>query len=63
MAKKLCVCGCGRKLTPGKTGRNFATAACVVRVMMQDETFTEMVGRENLDLALKAAEEADGHED
>ncbi|MBZ0292494.1 MAG: hypothetical protein K8L99_07985 [Anaerolineae bacterium] len=57
MAK--CVCGCGRKLRPGKTGKNFATPACVLRVMQSAPELLKALGEENYRIAIEALEKRD----
>lgn len=54
-----CVCGCGRPLVPGKTGQNFATPACVVRVMAADPRLRAQFGEDALQLAIQLLESKD----
>jgi uncharacterized ferredoxin-like protein len=59
MPYQKCACGCGRLLEPGKTGRNFASPACVLRVMQNDKRLVEALGddaKEAFALALAWAE-------
>ncbi len=54
--KSVCICGCGRSLKEGMTGRNFATPACVLRVMLADKRFSETVGAEHIQTAIDILE-------
>lgn len=56
--QKKCVCGCGRELKPGITGRTFFNQACVLRAMMQDKQLPDLVGRDHLAQAILWAEAA-----
>ena len=55
---KLCACGCGQELKPGKTGKNFYSAACVVAVLSRDPKLRAELGEENFKLALAMLKKA-----